>query len=199
MECSQTSSYESNPPYSVSSPVLLIAFNRPEETSRVISRLREVKPGKIYFAVDGPRLNRLGEESLVREVRDLVSTFDWHCAIRTRFLDANLGCGLGVSSAISWALESEECVIILEDDIVPVMSFFKFCDELLELYKDSKDIFSISGCNFVPEDVLSSSDSYRFSSIPNVWGWAVWKRSWESYSFDMHNWRDELQIDELKS
>jgi hypothetical protein len=197
MEFSQSSGVESKPTYSVNSPVLLIAFNRPEQTSKVISILREVKPSKIYFAVDGPRSNRLDEELLVREVRDLVSAFDWNCTVTTRFLDANLGCGLGVSSAISWTLESEESVIILEDDIVPVVSFFKFCDVLLERYKDDKDVFSISGCNFVPRELLPESESYRFSSIPHVWGWAVWKRSWETYSFDISNWRQDLPIREL--
>jgi hypothetical protein len=184
--------------YSVDAPVLLIGFNRPDETSAVIARLREVKPKTIYFAVDGAREGRTEEAQLVTETRALASAFDWGCKVSTRFSEVNQGCGLGVSSAISWALETEEQVIVLEDDIVPVVSFFRYCDELLELYKDHKDVFSISGCNFVPEEVLSSPDSYRFSSIPNVWGWAVWKRSWESYSYDMNNWRDKLPLGELK-
>jgi hypothetical protein len=131
-------------------------------------------------------------------VRALVSSFDWDCTVSTRFLDANLGCGEGVSTAISWALESEESVIILEDDIVPNASFFRYCDELLQLYKDAEDIFAVSGCNFVPEKFLSEAESYRFSSIPHVWGWAVWKRSWDTYSFDISNWRQDLPIRELR-
>ena len=197
MENSQQSVSGENPIYCVDAPVLLIAFNRPEETSAVISRLRKVKPKKIYFAVDGPRSNRLGEDLRVREVQELVSSFDWNCTVSTRFLDRNVGCGLGVSTAISWALESEESVIILEDDIVPEISFFRYCDELLGLHKDDDEVFAVSGCNFVPRELLPESESYRFSSIPHVWGWAVWKRSWETYSFDISNWRQDLPIREL--
>lgn len=185
------------PTYAVDSSVLLIAFNRPEETSTVISRLREVKPKTIYFAVDGPRIDRPEDKDLVTMTQALKSQFDWDCSLSTRFSEINLGCGVGVSSAISWALESEDSVIILEDDIVPEISFFKYCDELLGLYKDDDDVFAVSGCNFAPRELLPDSESYRFSSIPHVWGWAVWKRSWDTYSFDISDWRQDLPIREL--
>jgi hypothetical protein len=183
--------------YSVDAPVLLIGFNRPDETSAVIARLREVKPKTIYFAVDGAREGRTEEAQLVTETRALASAFDWGCKVSTRFSEVNLGCGVGVSSAISWALESEESVIILEDDVVPTVSFFEYCDELLERYVDDQDVFAISGSNFVPSKILSTTESYRFSSIPYVWGWAVWKRSWEAYSFDISDWRTDFPVREL--
>jgi hypothetical protein len=135
---------------------------------------------------------------LVKEVRELVNAFDWDCDVSTRFLDANIGCGAGVTSAITWVLTSEESVIILEDDIVPDTSFFRYCDELLGLYKDDDEVFAVSGCNFVPAEFLPETESYRFSSIPHVWGWAVWKRSWETYSYDISNWRRDLPMRELR-
>jgi hypothetical protein len=198
MDANPQASTELTSSYEVKDAVLLIAFNRPTETQAVINRLRQVKPKKIYFAVDGPRPDRPREEMLVKEVRALVSSFDWDCTVSTRFLDANLGCGEGVSTAISWVLATEDSVIVLEDDIIPKNSFFKYCDELLELYKDDEDVFAVSGCNFVPEKFLPETESYRFSSIPHVWGWAVWKRSWETYSFDISNWRQDLPIRELR-
>jgi hypothetical protein len=198
MESSQQSPDGRINSYSVKSPILLIAFNRPEETATVISRLSEVKPRIIYFAVDGPRANRPDEKNLVEITRSLVSRFDWDCTVLTSFSEVNRGCGLGVSSAISWALESEESVIILEDDIVPTVSFFKYCDELLERYANDPHVFAISGCNFVPAEMLSKTESYRFSSIPHVWGWAVWKRSWDTYSFDISDWRTDLPVRELR-
>jgi hypothetical protein len=198
MDSNRQLSAELQNSYEVKYAVLLIAFNRPEETKNVINRLRQVRPKKIYFAVDGPRPERPSEELLVKKVRELVSEFDWDCSVSTRFLDTNLGCGEGVSSAITWVLESEESVIILEDDIVPDASFFQYCDELLELYKDDDNVFAVSGCNFVPANHLPETESYRFSSIPHVWGWAVWKRSWETYSFDISNWRQDLPMRELR-
>ena len=197
MENSQQPGTSHAPTCSVDSPVLLIAFNRPEETSTVIARLREVKPRTIYFAVDGPRIDRPSDKNLVQMTQSLQSEFDWECRVSTKFSEVNLGCGVSVSAAISWALESEERVIILEDDIVPTVSFFEYCDELLERYVDDQHVFAISGSNFVPSSMLPATESYRFSSIPYVWGWAVWKRSWEAYSFDISDWRTHLPVREL--
>lgn len=179
-------------------PVLLIAFNRPEETARVIARLRSVKPEVVYFAVDGSRKDRPYETQLVYQTQKLVTEFDWDCRVHTSFQSENLGCGLGVSTAISWALTNEDSVIVLEDDVLPEPSFFLFCQELLERYRDDDKVFAISGSNFVPHRYLSKRDSYRFTPITHVWGWAVWKRSWEKYEFDITDWRSALTFTQLK-
>jgi len=178
--------------------VLLVAFNRPKETERVIQRLREVKPSKVYFAVDGPREGRPGENSLVAQTQKLSQEFDWNCQLLTLFQENNLGCGLGVSTAISWALENEDSVIVLEDDILPDPSFFPFCEELLERFKDDDRVFAISGCNYVPQKFLVQTDSYRFTPNTHVWGWAIWKRSWEKYEYDIGGWKSEMTFSHLR-
>jgi len=178
--------------------VLLVAFNRPKETERVIQRLREVKPLKVYFAVDGPREERPGESALVAQTQKLSQQFDWNCQVYTLFQENNLGCGLGVSTAISWALENEDSVIVLEDDILPDPSFFPFCEELLERFKDDDRVFAVSGSSYVPKEFVPADISYRFSPTTQVWGWAIWKRSWEKYEFDIENWRNEMSFSELR-
>ena len=85
MENSQQPGRGRAPAYSVDTSVLLIAFNRPGETSAVISRLREVKPKTIYFAVDGPRIDRPDDKDLVEMTQALKSQFDWDCVVSTRF------------------------------------------------------------------------------------------------------------------
>ena len=78
-------------------------------------------------------------------------SIDWDCEVQTLFQEANLGCGLGVSTAITWFFAKEERGIILEDDIIPDPSrSSRFCAELLERYEDDERVFAISGCNFVP-------------------------------------------------
>ena len=179
-------------------PVLLIAFNRPDETARVIARLREIKPPTVYFAVDGSRNKRPEEAELVEQTRKLVYEFDWPCEIHTMFQSKNLGCGLGVSTAITWVLSKEESVIVLEDDVIPDESFFPFCEELLERYKEDDRVFAIAGCSFVPPKFLVTSDSYRFTPEIHVWGWAIWKRSWEKYVFDIHGWKRDITLSQLR-
>lgn len=176
---------------------LILAFNRPDHLLRLITRLREVRPSRIYLAVDGPRPDRIGEQEAVLACRRAVEEIDWPCRVETLFQEANLGCGLGVATAVSWFFSHEERGIILEDDIIPDVSFFPFCSELLERYANDPRVFAISGCNYVPPEAMSSTGAYRFSRVPHIWGWATWRRSWESHDLDIQDWRRRLPAKEL--
>lgn len=174
-------------------PLLLIAFNRPDQFKMLIDRLRRTQPSKIYVAIDGPRSDKPNDGALVQRSRDLVREIDWPAEIHTLFQDRNLGCGLGVSTAISWFFGNEERGIILEDDVLPQDSFFEFCSELMDRYADDDRVLAISGCNFVPPEHQDRPDlPYRFSRVPHIWGWATWRRSWLLHSLDMQDWRERL-------
>ena len=185
-------------PSEVSTPILVIGFNRPDHLAVLLERLREVQPQTVYFAVDGPRPDRSNEREKVQSVRSLINDIDWVPNKNTLFHETNLGCGLGVSTAIGWFFENEEEGIICEDDIIPDPSFFPYCSELLDRYRDDERVFAISGCNFVPPDHITHPElPYRFSQVPHIWGWATWKRSWNFYSLDIENWRSRLPLNSL--
>lgn len=177
----------------VSEPALLMGFNRPELMAQVMDRLREVQPQRLFIAVDGPRTNRRGEVDRVEECRALAASVDWDCEVRTLFQDENLGCGRGVSTAITWFFDQVDRGIILEDDILPDPTFFGFCSQLLDRFEDDERVFAISGCNVVPRTRLAQPEApYRFSQIPVVWGWATWRRSWAQHRLDIRGWRRRL-------
>lgn len=178
-------------------PLLLIAFNRPDMFEQLVERLRESRPPRIYVAVDGPRPGHPTDEQRVQSTRDLVQRIDWTDDVHTLFQETNLGCGQGVSTAISWFFSTEERGIILEDDILPRESFFGFCSELLDRYEDDDHVLAISGCNFVPPEHLSQSGPYRFSRVPHIWGWATWRKVWEQHSLDMSDWRERMPARKL--
>lgn len=170
-------------------PVLFLIFNRLDTTKQVFDIIRQAKPTKLYIASDGPRLEVINEEEKVKEVRDyVISNIDWSCEIGTLFREKNLGCKLAVSSAITWFFENEEQGIILEDDCLPDISFFQYCDELLEKYKNNPFVAMIGGNNFNPKKIGSAD--YYFSKIPHIWGWATWKRTWDLYDINMTKYQD---------
>jgi hypothetical protein len=177
----------------VSEPVLVMAFNRPDHLQVLLNRLREVTPDRVFVAIDGARGDRPEEVQRVQACRDLVATIDWACDVQTLFQEHNLGCGLGVSTAISWFFANVERGIILEDDIIPDPSFFPYCAELLDRYQDDTRVFAISGCNLVPPGAIThQDDAYRFSQVPHIWGWATWRRSWQQHHLDIAGWRSQL-------
>lgn len=176
--------------YKVKSPILLIIFNRPETTIEVFNSIKLSKPTKLYIAADGPRSSVVSDKLLCEKTREIVNQIDWNCNVRTLFRESNLGCKIAVSEAISWFFENETEGIILEDDVVPISSFFPFCDELLEKYRYANNIGSITGNNLISE-YFNPKESYFFSHYANIWGWATWKRVWDNYDVDLRNWKTD--------
>jgi hypothetical protein len=150
-------------------------------------------------AADAPRVEKEGEVVLCQQTRAIIKQVDWDCEVQTLFREENLGCQKAISSAIDWFFEHEEMGMILEDDCLPSPSFFSFCSELLERYKDDTRIMMISGNNFQDGQVRGEA-SYYFSSIPNIWGWATWKRAWKLMDLEMsqiEDFRKPSIIDEI--
>ena len=104
--------------------VLFLLFNRPDTTSKVFEKIRQIKPQRLYVASDGPRESYYGEIEKVKSVREIIKKIDWSCEVKTLFREKNLGCKKAVSSAISWFFNYEEQGIILEDDCLPHIDFF---------------------------------------------------------------------------
>ena len=175
-----------NPPHPLKTAVLFLTFNRPDTTKQVFEALRQAKPPMLYVAADGPRADKAGEQEKCEEVRRIVTKVDWGCEVKTLFRDKNLGCRVGVSSAIDWFFENEEEGIILEDDCLPSQSFFWFCEELLERYKDDERIMIVSGYNR-QETWEQDKYDYFFSHFGGIWGWGSWRRAWNLYDEDMKN------------
>jgi hypothetical protein len=92
-------------------------------------------------------------------------------------------------TAISWAFEETEELIVIEDDCIPSGSFFSFCDEMLRRYKDDERVMHVSGDNFVGSE-LSGPYSYYFSKYTHAWGWATWRRAWQRFDWAMKSWPD---------
>lgn len=174
--------------YHVKSPILLLVFNRLDTTRRVFERIALAKPERLYIGCDGARTKKAGEAETVQELRDwLLQNINWPCEVKTLFRDQNLGCCNAVESAISWFFAQEEQGIILEDDCLAEESYFRFCDELLEKYKDTEEVMSIGGTSYTM-GAAPYKESYHFSSYFHCWGWATWRRAWARYDVNIKGW-----------
>jgi hypothetical protein len=169
---------------SITTPVLLLVFNRPATTRRVLESIRAVRPPQLYVAADGPRGSRAEERALCEAARRAATAVDWDCEVATLFRDENLGCGLAVSQGISWFFENVNEGIVLEDDCVPHQSFYAFCQQLLNFYRDEPRVMHISG-NSHQYGRRRGTASYYISRYANMWGWATWRRAWNAYDFGL--------------
>jgi hypothetical protein len=180
--------------FQFTTPVAFIIFNRTDTTERVFSEIAKIRPRKLLVVGDGPRANRSGEANKVAATRAIIKRVDWDCEVLTNFSDVNLGCKQRISSGIDWVFEHVEKAIFLEDDCLPDPTFFRFCQEMLERYRNDNRIGMISGDNF-QFGRQRNNDSYYFSKYVHIWGWASWRDRWTgSYDVTMAKWpqvRDE--------
>lgn len=170
--------------FHLKTPVVFLVFNRPDTTQRVFEEIRRARPPKLLVVADGPRAAKAGEAEKCEIVRTIIDAVDWPCEVLKNYSDINLGCKMRVSSGLNWVFEQVEEAIILEDDCLPHPSFFRFCEELLEKYRDDERIGMISGDNF-QFGMKRTKYSYYFSRHCHIWGWASWRRAWKNYDVDM--------------
>lgn len=168
-------------------PVAFIIFNRPDTTSQVFDEIRKARPPKLLVVADGPRPDHPTDAKKVAAARAIIKKVDWPCEVLQNFSEVNLGCKKRVSSGLDWVFSCVEEAIILEDDCLPQESFFYYCQQLLQKYRDDTRIMMISGMNYLLNHDIP--ESYFFSRHFSVWGWATWRRAWKEYCLDLKNWQ----------
>lgn len=169
-------------------PVAFIIFNRPDVTLRTFSEIAKIKPAKLLVIGDGPRSSIPEEKKKVLDTRAILAQVDWDCEVLTNFSEENLGCKKRVSSGLDWVFGLVDEAIILEDDCLPAPSFFQFCQEMLDKYRDHAEVGMISGANF-QRGIARGDGDYYFSKYAHIWGWATWSNRWRNiYDVDMRVW-----------
>lgn len=182
----------------IKSPILIIAFNRPEVSRQTFEYIRNARPEKLYIAIDGARKDKEGEAELVEQVKTILQNVDWPCETNYKFNESNKGAEVTVSSAINWVFETEEYAIILEDDIVAPLSFLKFAEEMLIKYKVEPQIATVTGSNFTPIPTPNNTD-YFFAKYGHSGGWALWKRAWQDFDLNVQVPKKHLELSFLKT
>lgn len=169
--------------------VALLIFKRPDTTAKVFEAIRQARPRKLLVIADAPREDRPEEAEQCAATRAIIERVDWDCEVFQNYSEVNLGCAKRVSSGLDWVFEIVDEAVIIEDDCIPHPSFFRFCQELLQRYRDDRRIMSIAGSNFQFGRKVTDY-SYYHSVYHDCWGWATWKRAWKHFDFEMKLWSE---------
>lgn len=166
--------------------VLLIFFCRYEQFGKVFEQIKKARPSRLYLYQDGARDSKPDDVIGIQKCREIAEDIDWECEVHRFYQEKNFGCDPSEYIAQKWMFETEEMGIVLEDDDVPAQSFFPFCKELLERYKDDERINMICGMNNL-EVYNNCPYDYFFSTSGSITGWASWKRV-------VNKWTDHIQF-----
>lgn len=181
---------QSSNEFGIDIAVLCIFFCREEQFGQVFAEVKKAKPSRLYLYQDGPRTNRKGEDCAgIEKCRLVAESIDWKCEVHKWYQESNIGCDPSEYLAQKWMFETEEMGIVLEDDDVPARSFFEFCKELLDKYKNDERISAIMGMNNM--GVYENTEaSYLFTNRGSIWGWASWRRVLDSWD-PQYKWLDD--------
>ena len=179
-------------PAVVAPPILLVVFNRPEGTRRMIDALRKVAPPRLFVAADGPRPDRPEDVERCRATRAVIDEVDWPCEVRRLEHDGNLGLSRAMVAAIDWFFEQVDAGVILEDDCLVHHDFLRFAGEVLDHHRDTEEVSYVTAVNLRPhqDPVL---DTYAFASCGHVWGWATWARTWRTFDPFLSAWPEHAE------
>lgn len=171
----------------LSAPVVIMLFNRPEETARVFEIVARARPRTLLLVADGPRATVPSDAERCTAARAVVGRIDWPCDVLRNFSDHNLGCLKRCASGLDWAFSQVDYAIVLEDDCLPHPSFFSYAETLLERYYHDERVVHIAGTS-LGQPFQTVNESYFYSRFPFVWGWATWRRAWQHYDISMSDW-----------
>jgi hypothetical protein len=167
-------------------PILIIGFNRPELLQNVLKNFSDGSR-TIYISIDGPRNDK--EKFLTdacKKIAYAFKKFSIQNRVHVKACGYNQGCKKAVTSAINWAFQSEEELIILEDDIVISQSFLNFCDIGLSYFRMNKSVFQLSGWTPLIEEI--NPPNVYLTKFAHIWGWATWKDRWKLFDENLENW-----------
>lgn len=165
-------------------PVCLFVYNRLDYLVRTVTSLQNnalASYTDLHVFCDGVKEG--GDHYLVDQVRGFISKgLTGFKSVTVHKSEKNNGLAASIVAGVSLILESNESVIVLEDDLVTSPNFLSFMNEALSFYKGSDLIQSVSGYSM---DIgsLSLECDVHFQRRAHSWGWATWRDKWDKSLF----------------
>lgn len=180
----------------VNVPVAIYIWIRPDCQERQFKIIRNVRPRILFLLSDGGR-NEIERSAIVHNRKMLESGIDWECTVYKVFEERNLGLYSFGKKAHQTVWKIVDRCIFLEDDILPSLSFFKYCENLLERYKGDTRICQICGMNHLGKYDVCNKD-YFFSRQGAIWGYATWRRVYQTF-YDEGYFQDTYELKLLEN
>lgn len=171
-------------------PVAINFFSRPYTFLSVFNVIKEVRPRKLFLIADGPRPNVESDKVNCKLCRDIAEDVDWTCDVYKIYNNANKGLFHTYFDAMTEVFNVVEYCIFMEDDALVHPSYFAYCKELLEKYKDDERISFVTGMNVMPNGVYDDCESdYFFAGEGAIYTYGIWRRTFERMNLEFLNSR----------
>jgi hypothetical protein len=157
-------------------PVLVVCYARPLNLRVLLPRI-DVNNRDVYIFIDKADSNNLAGN---REVIEIAHGYKSNPKVIVNCSEVHLGVGNGVPSAMDWAFQFCDELIVLEDDCLPTNHFFTFVDVNKHIL--GSRIKLLSGTSPWTVSDPSVEERTTTSSFPLIWGWYTTKNAWVTIS-----------------
>lgn len=180
--------------YLIDVAVKTTIWTRPDCQRKQFEVIKEARPSKLLLVSDGGRTEEEWRRININR-RMFDEEIDWDCEVYKLYEEENRGVWTMINRGHKFVWSKVDACIFLEDDDIPTVTFFAFCKEMLDRYKNDTRIGMICGTNLlgIYEDCPYD---YFFTGSGSIWGVATWKRITES--FDMSYRKDAYEMKILK-
>lgn len=178
------------------SPVVLFVYNRIDHTRRTVESLlnNELADHTVLFVYcDGAKCKE--DEHSVQEVRKYISNIGGFKNVSVLNRSKNFGLARSIVDGVGNVLQDHESLIVLEDDIVTSSCFLRYMNEALNMYKEEKNVWQVTGYNYPINEVIDESTFFFRGN--SCWGWGTWRDRWKSYKKDIKQLEDTFSKDDI--
>jgi hypothetical protein len=134
---------------------------------------------ELYIFSDGPKGEK--DEEGVKEVRRVIRDKHWCKEVHIKEGPVNKGLANSLIAGITEVVNTHGTVIVVEDDLILSPQFLNYMNNALDTYADEERAMQVSGFMYALKGKAPETFFLRF---PNCWGWATWKRAWQSFTGD---------------
>lgn len=164
--------------------VALFTYRKIEFLKEILDLIGKYNPPYLYI-FQNKHYNK-AEKKIVSEVSDFLKNYNYKHSVVFVKQKKHLKINDHFYFSLNFAFNRTDRLIILEDDTIPSLSFFYFCELMLNKFNNNSEIGAINGNNLNSCNIESS---YFLSSLAlPFWGWATWKSKWELYRDDKSYW-----------
>jgi hypothetical protein len=173
-------------------PVLISVYNRFQHFSQCINSLvqcRGADQTPLFIAIDAPFRDEDVEAN--NKIRQFAKEIKGFRSVELFCREKNMGARGNVLDARKQIFSKYDTMIMSEDDNVFSRFFLQFVNTGLNLYKESENVFSISGYNYPIERPIGYEADFYFYKAFSAWGVGYWKEKFNAVDFETKSfWKD---------
>jgi hypothetical protein len=165
-------------------PIALFVYNRPKHTRLTVEALQKntlASESDLIVFSDAAKSEVQAEA--VSNVRRYIHQIDGFKSVTIIEREANFGLAKSIIEGVTSVVNERNRIIVLEDDLITSPYFLDYMNTSLDVYQEEDKVMHISGYMFPIKNPEKLPETF-FYRASTCWGWATWKRAWDSFQLD---------------